>query len=206
MTGPPAKVELQDLVASYGGAPVVDRLCLVAEPGTLTALLGPSGCGKTTTLKVVFDGTSVLRLPAEKRPVAMVFQTPLLFPHLSVGDNVGFGLRMRKIPTADRRTRAAEALDLVGLYHLAGRYAHQLSGGQQQRIALARALLSDAPVLILDEPATGLDADTERAFLSTLNDAAPGRTIVLIVHRLMGVERLDRIYRLSAGRAVAAAA
>ena len=168
MTG--TRVQLRQLVKSYDGTPVVDRVDLDVEPGTLTALLGPSGCGKTTTLKVVaglldadsgdvlFDGRSVVGLPAEKRPVAMVFQKPLLFPHLSIGDNVGFGLRMRKVAKAERRDRVARALELVRLEGLADRRVGEVSGGQEQRVALARALVTEPQVLLLDEPFSALDA------------------------------------------------
>ena len=164
------RVELRGLVKSYDDAPVVDRIDLVVEPGSLTALLGPSGCGKTTSLKIVagltvadagdvlFDGQSVLHLPAEKRPVAMVFQKPLLFPHLSVGDNVGFGLRMRKVAKKERAERVGHALELVRLQDLAGRRVGEMSGGQEQRVALARALVTEPAVLLLDEPFSALDA------------------------------------------------
>lgn len=165
-----AAVELRELVASYGDTLVVDRLSLLVEPGSLTALVGPSGCGKTTTLKVVaglldpsggevlFNGRSVLGLPAEKRPVAMVFQKPLLFPHLSVGDNVGFGLRMRRVPKKDRAERVGRALELVRLEGFADRRVGEVSGGQEQRVALARALVTEPQVLLLDEPFSALDA------------------------------------------------
>ena len=168
------RVTLSGLVKAYGGVPAVDRVDLVVEPGSLTALLGPSGCGKTTTLKIVaglldpddgdvrfggpFGERSVLPLPAEKRPVAMVFQKPLLFPHLTVGDNVGFGLRMQGVPKRERATRVAEALELVRLQDLAGRRVGEMSGGQEQRVALARALVTEPEVLLLDEPFSALDA------------------------------------------------
>ena len=168
MTG--THVELRGLTKAYDGTPVVDGVDLTVEPGSLTALLGPSGCGKTTTLRIIagllsadggdvlFDGSSVLDVPAEKRPVAMVFQKPLLFPHLTVGDNVGFGLRMRRVAKVERVERVRRALALVRLGDLAARRVGELSGGQEQRAALARALVTEPSVLLLDEPFSALDA------------------------------------------------
>jgi len=165
-------VALRALSKTYPGAaePTVDAVDLAVPAGALVALLGPSGCGKTTTLKmlagllaptsgdVTFDGRSVLGLPAERRPVAMVFQKPLLFPHLSIGDNVGFGLRMRGVPAGQRRERVAQMLELVRLPGLESRRVGELSGGQEQRVSLARALVVEPAVLLLDEPLSQLDA------------------------------------------------
>ena len=163
-------VALRGLTKRYDATTVVDGIDLDVVPGSLTALLGPSGCGKTTTLRMVagllsvdggdvlFDGESVLHLAAERRPVAMVFQKPLLFPHLSVGDNVAFGLRMQRVEKAERRTRVARMLALVRLTDLADRQVGEMSGGQEQRVALARALVTEPQVLLLDEPFSQLDA------------------------------------------------
>ncbi len=170
MTTGGTRVQLQRLEKSYDGAAVVRGVDLTVEPGSLTALLGPSGCGKTTTLRLVaglleadagdvlFDGRSVLGVPAERRPVAMVFQKPLLFPHLTVGENVGFGLRMRRVPRRERTERVGRALELVRLSGLADRRVGEMSGGQEQRVALARALVTEPDVLLLDEPFSALDA------------------------------------------------
>ncbi|MDR6614127.1 ABC transporter ATP-binding protein [Leifsonia sp. 1010] len=163
-------VELRDLVRDFGGGVGLSGFDLEAAPGELIALLGPSGCGKTTALRslaglervdsgsILIDGRDVTDEPTSRRDLGMVFQSYSLFPHLTAGQNVEFGLRMRKVAPADRRRRAAEALELVGLDHHAGRYAHQLSGGQQQRVALARALVTEPRVLLLDEPLSALDA------------------------------------------------
>ena len=165
-----ATVELIEVVKDYPGHRALSGVTLTMRPGEFVALLGPSGCGKTTALRalsgleqvdggrILIDGVDVVDVPANKRDIGMVFQSYSLFPHLTALENVEFGLRMRKVPTSDRRTRASQALDLVGLGHLAGRYAHQLSGGQQQRIALARALVTRPRVLLLDEPLSALDA------------------------------------------------
>ncbi|HAM27113.1 MAG TPA: spermidine/putrescine ABC transporter ATP-binding protein, partial [Microbacteriaceae bacterium] len=167
---PGAAVELIDVVKDYSGHRALSGVSLSIAPGEFVALLGPSGCGKTTALRalsglelvnggsILIDGQDVVDVPVNKRDIGMVFQSYSLFPHLTSLENVEFGLRMRAVPTAERRRRAAESLELVGLGHLAGRYAHQLSGGQQQRIALARALVTRPRVLLLDEPLSALDA------------------------------------------------
>jgi putative spermidine/putrescine transport system ATP-binding protein len=164
------EVRLEGLVRRYGAVTALDGLDLTLHPGELVALLGPSGCGKTTALRlvagledcdagrVVVDGEEVTDLPTNRRGMGMVFQAYSLFPHLTARENVAFGLRLRKIGTADRLRRAGEMLDLVGLSAQADRYAHQLSGGQQQRVALARALAIQPTVLLLDEPLSALDA------------------------------------------------
>jgi len=163
-------VELHDLVRDFGGGAGLSGFDLAAAPGELIALLGPSGCGKTTALRalaglervdsgsILIDGRDVTDEPTNRRDLGMVFQSYSLFPHLTSGQNVEFGLRMRRVAPAERRRRAAAALELVGLDHHAGRYAHQLSGGQQQRVALARALVTEPRVLLLDEPLSALDA------------------------------------------------
>ncbi len=159
--------------AERAGRPVrvLHELSLALESGERQALLGPSGCGKTTTLRLIaglldptagdirFDGRSVLNLPPERRGAVMVFQQHLLFPFMSVADNVGFGLRMRRTPRGEIRRRVAEALSLVQLTGLEGRWADELSGGQRQRVALARALVAGPRLLLLDEPLNNLDPE-----------------------------------------------
>jgi putative spermidine/putrescine transport system ATP-binding protein len=168
---PGATVELQGVIKDYpGGNRALKGVDLSVKPGEFIALLGPSGCGKTTALRalagleqvtdghILIDGKDVVDVPANKRDIGMVFQAYSLFPHMTVRENVEFGLRMRKVDGAKRKARAEEALELVGLAQLSSRYAHQLSGGQQQRVALARALVTRPRVLLLDEPLSALDA------------------------------------------------
>ena len=165
-----ARVSLQNLSRHFGPTRALDGLTLEIEPGELVALLGPSGCGKTTALRILagfetsdggsvtVDGRDVSHIPPAKRDMGMVFQSYSLFPNMSALDNVAFGLRMRKKGTAERRARAGELLDMVGLSDQVQQYPHQLSGGQQQRVALARALAIEPSVLLLDEPLSALDA------------------------------------------------
>ncbi|MFZ0755566.1 MAG: ABC transporter ATP-binding protein, partial [Trebonia sp.] len=163
-------VSLRNLTRAFGATKALDGMSLDIAPGELVALLGPSGCGKTTALRIVagfefadsgevlVNGKDVSGVPAAKRDMGMVFQSYSLFPNMSALDNVGFGLRMRKTAAAQRRRKAAELLDMVGLSAQAAQYPHQLSGGQQQRVALARALAIEPRVLLLDEPLSALDA------------------------------------------------
>jgi putative spermidine/putrescine transport system ATP-binding protein len=166
-----AVVELEGVVKSYGGGQrALDGLSLRIEAGEFVSLLGPSGCGKTTALRALagletidqgairIDGEDVAAVPVNKRDMGMVFQQYSLFPHMTVRQNVAFGLEMRHVAAADRKTRVVEALDMVHLGEFADRYPHQLSGGQQQRVALARALVTRPRVLLLDEPLSALDA------------------------------------------------
>jgi putative spermidine/putrescine transport system ATP-binding protein len=164
------EVHLDGLTRRYGSVVALNGLDLVIRAGELIALLGPSGCGKTTSLRllagledadagrITVGGKDITRLPASKRDMGMVFQAYSLFPHMTARQNVAFGLRLRKVSTAERDRKALEMLELVGLSTQADRYPHQISGGQQQRVALARALAIEPQVLLLDEPLSALDA------------------------------------------------
>jgi putative spermidine/putrescine transport system ATP-binding protein len=164
------EVQMTGLSRRYGQVVALDRLDLTLQPGELVALLGPSGCGKTTTLRllagledadagqITVAGRDITHVPASRRDMGMVFQAYSLFPHMTVRQNVAFGLRLRRVAAAVRDRRAVEMLELVGLSEQADRYPHQLSGGQQQRVALARALAIEPQVLLLDEPLSALDA------------------------------------------------
>jgi len=161
---------LENISAHYGSTQVLEDLSLNIAEGELVSLLGSSGCGKTTTLRLVAGfleptaGTihlgdrDLTRLPAHARDIGLVFQTYALFPHLTVRDNVGFGLKQRKISSAERKKRVDTMIERVGLNDLADRHPANLSGGQRQRVALARALVIDPPLLMFDEPLSNLDA------------------------------------------------
>ena len=165
-----APVSLTSLNRHFGAVRALDGLTVDVAPGELVALLGPSGCGKTTALRILagfetadsgtvtVDGKEISHVPASRRDMGMVFQSYSLFPNMSALDNVGFGLRLRKKSGAERKRRAGELLEMVGLAPQAGQFPHQLSGGQQQRVALARALAIEPRVLLLDEPLSALDA------------------------------------------------
>ena len=164
-----ALLELRNLTRRFGGVAAVDKVSLAIEAGEFFTLLGPSGCGKTTILRMIagfdlpddgeilLDGRNIADIPPEKRPLHTVFQSYALFPHLSVADNVGFPLRMSKVPEADARRRVAGMLDTVHLADKADAFPHELSGGQKQRVALARGLVNKPRLLLLDEPLGALD-------------------------------------------------
>ena len=208
-------VSLRSLTRAFGATRALDEMSLDIEPGELVALLGPSGCGKTTALRIVagfefadagevlIDGRDVSGVPAARRDMGMVFQSYSLFPNMNALDNVAFGLRMRKIGAGDRRKRAAELLDMVGLAPQAGQYPHQLSGGQQQRVALARALAIEPRVLLLDEPLSALDAKVRlqlREQIRTLQQRL-GTTTLFVTHdQEEALSMSDRVGVMRAGR------
>ncbi|WP_323038480.1 ABC transporter ATP-binding protein [Gemmobacter sp.] len=206
---------LQNLTAHYGTTKVLDDLSLTVPAGELVSLLGASGCGKTTTLRLVagfleptagsitLGGKDLTRLPAHKRDIGLVFQSYALFPHLSVADNVGFGLKQRGVSAGDRGKRVAAMLARVGLDHLADRLPGALSGGQRQRVALARALVIEPPLLMFDEPLSNLDARLRlemRAEIRTLQ-RANGTTSVFVTHDQEEAFSIsDRVAIMHAGR------
>jgi spermidine/putrescine transport system ATP-binding protein len=194
-TGGP-EVRLVELTKRFGELVAVDRVSLDIPAGEFFSLLGPSGCGKTTTLRMIggfelptsgrieLRGRDITDDPPERRPVNMVFQSYALFPHLTVFDNVAFGLRRRKVPDPDVRRRVGAALELVRLPGYERRRPEQLSGGQQQRIALARALVCEPTVLLLDEPLGALDLKLRRQLQVELKriQLEVGITFVYVTH------------------------
>jgi putative spermidine/putrescine transport system ATP-binding protein len=208
-------VSLRSLTRAFGATRALDEMSLDIAPGEFVALLGPSGCGKTTALRIVagfeyadsgevlIDGRDVSGVPASRRDMGMVFQSYSLFPNMNALDNVAFGLRMRKVGGADRRKRAAELLDMVGLVPQAGQYPHQLSGGQQQRVALARALAVEPRVLLLDEPLSALDAKVRlqlREQIRTLQQRL-GTTTLFVTHdQEEALSMADRVGVMRDGR------
>jgi putative spermidine/putrescine transport system ATP-binding protein len=199
----------------FGDFTAVDSIDLAITEGRLTTLLGPSGCGKTTSLRmlagysapssgtITIAGVDSTRTPPEKRGLGMVFQSYALFPHMSVAENVGYGLKLRRVPAAERQKTVMETLDLVGLAHLADSKPKKLSGGQQQRVALARAIAIKPKLLLLDEPLSNLDARLRVQMRAEIRriQSETGLTVVLVTHdQDEALEMSDDMVLMRAGR------
>ncbi len=209
------RVTLEGISKSFGTQKIIDDISLTVEEGSFFTLLGPSGCGKTTLLKIIagfhapdgglvfFGDRNMTSVPPHRRETGMVFQNYALFPHLSVLDNIAYGLRVRRVPAAERKARVAEVLRSVQLEGLEKRSPGQLSGGQQQRVALARALVISPQILLMDEPLSNLDASLRVVMREEIRKIQRhlGITTIYVTHdqeESMAVS--DRIAILNGGR------
>jgi sn-glycerol 3-phosphate transport system ATP-binding protein len=198
-----------------GRVHAVDAVSFEFAPGTLNVLLGPSGCGKSTTLRLIagleipdegritLGNRDVTRLPPAARNIAMVFQSYALFPHLTVAENIAFGLHVRKVPADERARRLARVAELLGLTPLLARKPAQLSGGQQQRVALGRAIIAEHPVCLMDEPLSNLDAQLRAGMRQEIRGLQRklGITMVYVTHdQVEAMSMADRVLLLNAGR------
>ncbi|MBI3368939.1 MAG: ABC transporter ATP-binding protein [Burkholderiales bacterium] len=210
-----AFLELQGLVKRYGDFTAVAECSLSVTQGEFVCLLGPSGCGKTTTLqmvagftqptsgRVVLDGKDITAVKPSQRGLGIVFQSYALFPHMTVADNVAFGLEMRGVDKSERVRRVAQTLELVHLAPLAARFPKALSGGQRQRVALARALVTQPPVLLLDEPMGALDAKLREEMQIELRalQHRVGITTIMVTHdQAEAMTLADRVVLMNKGR------
>jgi iron(III) transport system ATP-binding protein len=214
-----AAVELLSLTKRYSGVPAVDDLTATIAHGSLVCLLGPSGCGKTTTLRLIAGfadpdagtirvGGRVVSergrsLPPERRNMSMIFQSYALWPHMTIAENVGYGLRIRKVGRAERERKVAAMLDTARLGDLARRYPHELSGGQQQRAALARALVVEPETLLLDEPLSNLDANLReemRFEIRRLHDQFKYTTVYVTHDQAEAMTTADTIIVMNLGK------
>lgn len=207
-------IEARDLVRRFGRVEALAGVSLTIRKGEFFSLLGPSGCGKTTLLRIIggldapdsgglkISGVDAAEIPAHKRPVNTVFQSYALFPHMTVRDNVAFGLLMKKIPTAQLGERVARVMDLVQITELAQRRPAQISGGQKQRVALARALVNEPEVLLLDEPLGALDLKLRKQLQMELHQLQRrlGITFIHVTHdQDEALVMSDRIAVMNAG-------
>jgi len=210
-----SKLELRNIIKRYGSFTAVDGVSLSVEDGEVVSLLGPSGCGKTTTLnmlagflnadsgEILVDGRGIQNLPPERRNTGMVFQSYALFPHMTVADNIGFGLRMRKVERPEIARRVNTVVELARLGGLHERYPRQLSGGQQQRVALARALVIEPSLLLLDEPLSNLDANLREEMRFEIREIQRrvGITTIFVTHdQTEAMAISDRLAVMNKGR------
>jgi sn-glycerol 3-phosphate transport system ATP-binding protein len=210
-----SRIDVDNIVKTWGASRAVDHVSFVAEQGQLLVLLGPSGCGKSTTLRVIagleeatsgriaIDGRDVTNLPPSERKIAMVFQSYALFPHLSVAENIVFGLRVRRVAATERAARLKRVAELLGLAGLLDRKPAQLSGGQRQRVALGRAIIAEAPVCLMDEPLSNLDAQLRHEMRGEIRALQQrlGITMVYVTHdQTEAMTMADRVILMREGR------
>ncbi|MCM3702062.1 ABC transporter ATP-binding protein [Paenibacillus macerans] len=208
-------IELAAVEKHFAGQVVVHPLSLTIKEGEFLTLLGPSGCGKTTILrmiagfehptsgKILLDGTDLTNLPPNRRDLNLVFQHYALFPHMTVEENIAFGLKMKKMPAKQQKERIQEAVEMTQLTALVKRYPHQLSGGQQQRVAIARAIANKPRVLLLDEPLGALDLQLRKSLQAELKQLqrSLGITFVYVTHdQEEAMMMSDRIVIMNSGR------
>ena len=216
-----SSIELVAVSKSWGDAHALESISLQSAPGSFCVFLGPSGCGKSTTLRIIagletassgrvlVDGQDVTDKPPAERGIAMVFQNYALFPHLSVADNITFGLSVRKLDVSEAARRLKATSELLGLDKLLQRKPSQLSGGQQQRVALGRALVAQAKVCLMDEPLSNLDAQLRQEMRRELRELQQrlGLTVVYVTHdQAEAMSMADQVVLLNKGRIEQAAA
>jgi len=210
-----SEIVLEKVTKRFGRMTAVDAVSFRAESGKFVVLLGPSGCGKSTLLRLIagledvtegrilIDGRDVTRLSPEKRRVSMVFQSYALFPHLSTGENIVFGLKVRRTPEEERGKRLAHVAEVVGLADLLDRKPQQLSGGQRQRVALARAIIAENRICLMDEPLSNLDAQLRHGMRVEIRGLQQrlGMTVVYVTHdQVEAMSMADRVVLIREGR------
>ena len=206
-------LELDHLKKHFDGREVVRDLSLTLEQGQLLCILGASGCGKTTTLNMIggflepdsgsvrLDGQDITRIPPEQRPVTTVFQSYGLFPHMTVLQNVVYGLKFRGVKREQARQKGMRYLEMVGLGDYASAYIQEISGGQQQRVAIARAIAAQPPVILADEPTGNLDSASSKEILQILKSMhEQGKTVILITHDNGIAAQARRVVRIIDGK------
>ena len=206
-------LELDHLKKHFDGREVVRDLSLTLEQGQLLCILGASGCGKTTTLNMIggflepdsgsvrLDGQDITRIPPEQRPVTTVFQSYGLFPHMTVLQNVVYGLKFRGVKREQARQKGMRYLEMVGLADYASAYIQEISGGQQQRVAIARAIAAQPPVILADEPTGNLDSASSKEILQILKSMhEQGKTVILITHDNEIAAQAKRVIKIKDGK------
>ena len=205
-------IELRSITKSYGSNTIIKDFNLTINNGEFLTILGPSGCGKTTVLRllagleelnsgnIILDGEDITNVPAEKRHVNTVFQSYALFPHMTIFENVAFGLRMQKVSEAEIKPRVMDALKMVQLEEMADRKPTQLSGGQQQRVAIARAIVTNPHIVLADEPTGNLDSVNGNDVMNLLTELnRKGTTVVMVTHSEENARMAGRLIRMIDG-------